>query len=60
MDVIDTWLLALTKIKLPINVRGDPIKSLLYMPGGHSMTIIILINMLGGSIKSPINMLSGH
>ena len=62
MDVIDTdtWLLALTKIKVPINVRGDPIKSLLYMPGGHSMTIIILINMLGGSIKSPINMPSGH
>ena len=48
MDVIDTWLLALTKIKIPINVRGDPTKSLLYMPGGHSMTIIILINMLGG------------
>ena len=60
MDVIDTWLLALTKIKIPINVRGDPIKSLLYMPGGHSMAIIIQINMLGGSIKSPINMPSGH
>ena len=41
-------------------MRGDPIKSLLYMPGGHSMTIIFLINMLGGPIKSPINMPSGH
>ena len=60
MDVIATWLLALTKNKIPINVRGDPIKSLLYMPGGHSMTIIFLINMLGGPIKSPINMPSGH
>ena len=30
------------------------------MPGGHSMTIIFLINMLGGPIKSPINMPSGH
>ena len=60
MDVIATWLLALTKNKIPINVRGDPIKSLLYMPGGHSMTIIFRINMLGGPIKSPINMPSGH
>ena len=45
MDVIATWLLALTKNKIPINVRGDPIKSLLYMPGGHRMTIIFLINI---------------
>ena len=60
MDVIDTWLLALTNIKIPVNMRGDPIKSLLYMPGGHSMTIINLINMLGRSLKSPINMPSGH
>ena len=26
-------------------MRGDPIKSLLYMPGGHRMTIIFLINI---------------
>ena len=58
MVVIASWLLALTKIKIPIELRGDPIKSLLYMPGGHSMTIIFLINMLGGPIKSPINMRS--
>ena len=56
MVVIATWLLALTKIKIPINMRGDPIKSLLYMPGGHSMTIKFPNNMLGGPIGSPINM----
>ena len=56
MVVIATWLLVLIKIKIPINMRGDPIKSLLYMPGGHSMTIKFPNNMLGGPIGSPINM----
>ena len=32
-------------------MRGDSIKSLLYMPGGHSMTINFPINMLGGPTK---------
>ena len=41
-------------------MRGDPIKSLLYMPGGHSMTINFPINMLGGPTKFQINMPSGH
>ena len=30
------------------------------MAGGHGMTIKFLINMLGGPIKTPINMPSGH
>ena len=42
MVVIATWLLALSKIKIYSNIRGDPIKSPLYM--------------LGGPIGSPINM----
>ena len=41
-------------------MRGDPIKSLLYMPGGHSMTINFPINMLGGPTKFQINMPSGY
>ena len=60
MVVIATWLLALTKIKIPINMRGDPIKSLLYMPGGHSLTIKFPINMLGRPTKFQINIPSGH
>ena len=56
MVFIVTWFLALSKIKIHSNMRGDPIKSLLYMPGGHSMTIKFPNNMLGGPIGSPINM----
>ena len=39
---------------------GDLIKSLLYMPGGYSMTINFPINMLGGPTKFHINMPSGQ
>ena len=59
MNVIATWLLALAKTKIPINMRGDQIKSKLYITGGHCMVTKIPINMLGGPIGSPINMLSG-
>ena len=59
MDVIATLLLALTKNKIPSTCEVTPIKSLLFMPDGHSKAIKFPINMLGGPIESPINMSSG-